>query len=747
MKKIYISRVVILLVCFLLSTPGIVSAVSKSAENAAQAGLDERDEAKPWWKEHLVRIHHPNVSEYEFQGLDVKRFIADCKAVGAEAIVVSAAGIYAFYPSKVPNHYISPVIGKRDLVGEIVAEAHTQGLRVIARVDFGKARESVLKEHPEWFRRDANGQPVPARTGYRTCPVGGYQNEEFAHPVVRELLTNYKVDGIHVNSSGFYGYCYCNNCATAFGEPIPTAPQGDSQTWDRFLHWREEAISSQLAELYRVISELNPEALFMGELAGPQNPDWTHESAFDLPSMTTGYTNYLFSTGRVAEAREFRWWVGLAARQGRATGSKGNPIINIKMPMRDLRLTYAFMPPAEFSFYSYQAMAHGSGLKLPTFPGLLQNQLDPRVVPALTNVFSFMRQQREVLDTMKPNAPVALVWPEQAFFQAVVQDPTNAIKRNAAKGLRNEFLGLYSALTARHVQFGLLYDEHISTENLKRYEAVVLPTAVWLSDQQAKALASFVRGGGRLVLLDSPAATYKAGQHFRPMPSALAKLIGGKWSEKSVDRQISTEREYALPTTEPLPAGLQLIGPVGLTMPYRRIKAGRSAQIWLRGSTQFINSPVSPERQAKLEAGKDPVLLMVSAGKGHVAYMATGLGQMAFDIRHPDYASILEAMLYNQSSSTPTLLTDAPSSVEVTLARYSEGMVIHLLNTAGPAPLDEPAIVGPIELDLAWDGPALARLFVPGAAPIVLRGVKEAGRIKIEVPHLAAYAQVVLNME
>ena len=747
MKKIIMFGMILPFICILIISANISIARSKNAINASQAVSGEREKSKPWWKDHLVRIHHPNISEYEFQDLDVKRFIADYQGVNAEAIVVSAAGIYAFYQSKVPYHYVSPVIGDRDLLGEIIAEAHTQGLRVIARVDFGKARESVLKEHPEWFQRAANGQPVPARVGYRTCPVGGYQKEAFAIPVLCELLTVYKVDGIHVNSSGFDGYCYCDNCATAFGEPIPTDPQRDSRTWNRFLHWREGAISSQLEEFYRVISELNPEALFMGELPGPQSPAWARSAAFDLPSMTMGYTNYLFSAGRLAEARDFRWWVGLAARQGHAAGSKGNPIINIKMPMRDLRLTYAFMPSAEFAFFGYQAMAHGAGLKVPTFPGLLQNQLDPRVVPALTDVFTFMRQQQEVLDTMEPNVPVALVWPDRAFFEGCVQDPTAALEGRAANGLRNEFLGLYSALTARHVQFGLLYDEHISTESLKRYEAVVLPTAVWLSDEQAKALASFVRDGGRLVLLDSPAATYQADQHFRPMPSALAKLIGGKWSEKTAERQIPTEREYALPATESLTARLQQLGPVGLNMPYRRIKAGRSAQVWLRGSTQFINSPVSPENQAKLEAGRDPVLLIVSAGKGQVAYMATGLGQMAFDIRHPDYASILEAMLYHQSSSTPALLTNAPSSVEVTLARYSRGMVIHLINTAGPAPLDEPAIVGPIELDLAWDGPASARLFVPGAPPIVLRSVKEAGRIKIEVPHLAAYAQVVIGSE
>ena len=53
---------------------------------------------------------------------------------------------------------MSPLSLNRDLLGETTAEARRQNLKVIARVDFSKAREDVFKDHPEWFRRNATGK-------------------------------------------------------------------------------------------------------------------------------------------------------------------------------------------------------------------------------------------------------------------------------------------------------------------------------------------------------------------------------------------------------------------------------------------------------------------------------------------------------------------------------------------------------------------------------------------------------------
>jgi hypothetical protein len=74
-----------------------------------------------------------------------------------------------------------------------------------------------------------------------------------------------------------------------------------------------------------------------------------------------------------------------------------------------------------------------------------------------------------------------------------------------------------------------------------------------------------------------------------------------------------------------------------------------------------------------------------------------------------------------------------------------DGVVVHLVNNAGPLPMAEPAPIGPIELDLAWDGPAVAQLCVPGAAPTPLPCQELWNRVRMVVPRLDAYAQVVVR--
>ena len=76
-------------------------------------GQQKRD--SPWYKDKLLRIYHPNMRNWEVTGFDVTRFIEDCAAVNAEAIVVNAGGIYSFYPSKVEHHKPNPYIGRSSL--------------------------------------------------------------------------------------------------------------------------------------------------------------------------------------------------------------------------------------------------------------------------------------------------------------------------------------------------------------------------------------------------------------------------------------------------------------------------------------------------------------------------------------------------------------------------------------------------------------------------------------------------------
>jgi uncharacterized lipoprotein YddW (UPF0748 family) len=120
--------------------------------------------------------------------MDVRRFVRDCAATNANGIVISAGVVYAFYPSRVRYHYVSPAPEGRDCLKEVVEHGRPAGLRVIARVDFSKGHEKAFRDHPDWFARRPDGSVMRNGAYYRPCQNSPYSGAEFAVSVVREIL-------------------------------------------------------------------------------------------------------------------------------------------------------------------------------------------------------------------------------------------------------------------------------------------------------------------------------------------------------------------------------------------------------------------------------------------------------------------------------------------------------------------------------------------------------------------------------
>jgi hypothetical protein len=76
-----------------------------------------------------------------------------------QGVCLSAGGVTAFYPTKVPFHYRTPFLGNGDMLGELAHECKRMGIRVLGRVDPHAAHEDMLKAHPDWIAHSADGTP------------------------------------------------------------------------------------------------------------------------------------------------------------------------------------------------------------------------------------------------------------------------------------------------------------------------------------------------------------------------------------------------------------------------------------------------------------------------------------------------------------------------------------------------------------------------------------------------------------
>ena len=94
-----------------------------------------------------------------------------------QALIINAGGIVAYYPSKFPLHHRAEFLGDRDLFGELTKAAHDDGIFVMARMDSNRAAEDFFRAHPDWFARDAQGQPYRADDKYVACINSPYYDE------------------------------------------------------------------------------------------------------------------------------------------------------------------------------------------------------------------------------------------------------------------------------------------------------------------------------------------------------------------------------------------------------------------------------------------------------------------------------------------------------------------------------------------------------------------------------------------
>ena len=110
------------------------------------------------------------------------------------------------------------------MFGEVLRDAHAKHIRVVGRFDFSKTPKAVFDAHPEWFFRQANGEPVIYNGLYSTCINGGYYRAQ-AIQILTEALDRYDVDGLFFNMFGNQsrdysgrevGLCHCDACQTRY---------------------------------------------------------------------------------------------------------------------------------------------------------------------------------------------------------------------------------------------------------------------------------------------------------------------------------------------------------------------------------------------------------------------------------------------------------------------------------------------------------------------------------------------------
>lgn len=430
---------------------------------------------KAWWQK-PQRIIQTNLQVKDTHLIDPRKLAGQMKEMGATTLVFNVGGIYAWYPSKVDGHKVNEYLPQDfDLLKEVIAACHEQGIRFIARLDFSKTEDIVFLRKPQWFVRQPSGQPEiigAHRPGswsllMSTCINGAYRNEEVAIPVLEELLNNYDIDGIFFNAP-HYVPCYCEICKkkynTLYGTDIPLDRNDFAEDWS------STCIRDNMEKMYRFIKNKRADVPMI--LYYNLYKDNLY-ARLETTDMLCTEPQDVLSDGH-QRIPEF-WKPALSIKLGRSI--PGNPApFGIVHSSPGMEWRHTGLPPAEYRFWLSQIPAHGGSI-WHSLTGIPDTITDKRILETVTTFNKNVSKVESYMDEAHTLAQVALMW------------TADAAAEGWADGLIN-----------RQIPFDVLLREQATKERLARYKALIIPENMKLTDEFIGVISKYAEEGGYVIV-------------------------------------------------------------------------------------------------------------------------------------------------------------------------------------------------------------------------------------------------------
>lgn len=186
--------------------------------------------------------------------------------------VVWNAG-YALYPSNVAQQSgIQPFVYKgyegQDMLADLIAQAHAQGLLVIPWFEFGfmaPPSSELATQRATWLTQRRDGSQTSMSDAGEVAWLNPFRPEvqKFITDLVLEIVTQYDVDGIqfddHMSLPNDFGYDpYTIALYTREMQKAPP-PNPFDQAW---MRWRANKITAFMVRLNQAVKAQKPKVIF-----------------------------------------------------------------------------------------------------------------------------------------------------------------------------------------------------------------------------------------------------------------------------------------------------------------------------------------------------------------------------------------------------------------------------------------------------------------------------------------------------
>ena len=613
---------------------------------------------------------------------DGREIVRHALAAHSEYLVLWVRdGDYAYYDSKLLPK--APGLGARDPLREALDEARQHKLPIIAYCVVQQAGH-FLKAHPEWEMRGADGKPIG-----RFCYNSGYL--EAMKQIVAEQLA-YGIAGFHMDmvDQGFgppYG-CWCEACQREFqkqfGRPMPKGATWDDD-WDRMLEFRYASSERFEKALYTHIKSGDPRATVDFNYHG--NPPFSFEVG-QRPVQHAG--NGDFITGETGVWGFSALTVGLNAEFYRAAV----PHQRVQVAMqRGVRMYHdqTTRPLNDIRWELLTLLAHGAFVTMVDKTGF-DGWLDPVAYERTGAAFEEARSKRAQFG----HTPLAEVG---IYFSSRTRD---WVGREKPADYFQSFQGAHKALVYEHIPYGVILDENVSLETLKRFPVVLLPNAAIVSEKEVALFRRYVEGGGKLIITGQSGQFDRMGKPL--VESSLSELIGAKVKE----RLVSLDNWASMPWQQDT-FGFRRGKPAGIEPVLKAFGSGRGsswpflvkgpATLYEPTTAQPIGELLKPHRTTRQLEGREgtewpmsadapvgPAILVNHVGKGAVLTFACSPDSATASEHHIVEARKLLRNAVRFLNHVPRVAITAPAIVEavVTDDPATRTLRVHLLGYNSP---------------------------------------------------------------
>lgn len=595
------------------------------------------------------------------------------KRTKSNATCLSAGGYIAYYPSKVPLHYVSRYLGDTDPFGTLVEGARRLDMHVMARVDPHAIHQDAADAHPEWIAVDKEGNKRrhwAFPEVWVTCAYSDY-NFEFMPEVLREIAREYDIDAIFANRWQGHGVCYCGTCRKDFrdasGYDLPLRADADEPAWRAWSAWRRTKLSRLVVAWDEVMKAIKPHTSFIPNMGSISLME------FDL-KLIERHCPFLPVDDQGRRGTEPIWMAGRDGKRMRAT-FRDRPAVLITSigPEEAHRWKDSVTTGAEIQAWMTDGIAHGLRPWFTKFNGVVP---DLRWVEPIVETFGLHAELESVLSRMEPTAEIAII------------DPATTLRHHGPEtraAAEADDLGFYHALVEARLPFEMLSDQVMTAEALDRFKLVILANARCLSDEQCRTLREYVARGGSLIAAHETATRDEAGKPRDGI--GLGDVLGVKLV--SLARGPVKNTYVAINGDHPITAGYdgaaRIIGGTHLMA----VEAAPEAIAPFLYVPDFPDLPMEEVYPREAPRGA-AVIAREHKGGGRTVHIPWNIGGIFWEVMAADHQRLIANAVRWALGSRPRVEITGRSVLDTSVREDHDGLAVAMVNLSNPMMMKGP---------------------------------------------------------